>query len=95
MVNCTLCYGYGKRSYEIANASFSEDCKNCDGTGKIPFVAGWRPFEQSKENLKAATTRATENTCNIHPDCAAADAAQSNGRAIHCWSEDCEECFGY
>ena len=36
-------------------------------------------------------------TCNKHDDCDAADErARGRGskQAVHCWSEDCEECFG-
>lgn len=34
------------------------------------------------------------NHCNMHSDCAAANLAHPKGRAVHCSSDDCEDCFG-
>lgn len=60
-------------------------------------MSDWRPFEPSREAVKAAREH---NNCNRHDDCEAATAAYRNkhgrdpGVGFHCHDEDCEECFG-
>ena len=69
-------------------------------------MSDWRPFEPSLDAIKAAEREAAKNKCNLHKDCAAADAAckaaggRKNAfgdlsmRAVHCDVSDCEDCFG-
>lgn len=36
-------------------------------------------------------------SCNLHADCDAEDAKRkvaTGSRASHCWTEDCEDCYG-
>lgn len=76
----------------------------------------WRPFEPSSEEIDrikkerdSGSRKIAElmgNRCNLHDDCAAADArvAAAGGRisrdgsrmmsAVHCSIDDCEDCFG-
>lgn len=66
----------------------------------------WRPFESSKDEAKRIEDDRDRNRCNLHDDCAAADAsvAAKGGRmdrdgfrhmhAFHCSSDNCEDCFG-
>ena len=59
------------------------------------------PYQQvlgQSDKAQAMTVVLAEvKTCNKHDDCDAADErARGRGskQAVHCWSEDCEECFG-
>lgn len=66
-------------------------------------MSDWRPFEPSREAVKAASEH---NRCNLHDDCETADEkcraaggrvdrdGFSYMRAFHCHTEDCEDCFG-
>lgn len=63
----------------------------------------WRPFEPSRDALKAIERERAKNTCNLHDDCASADDAvrEKGGRrtragdkvhfAFHFNIEDCED----
>ena len=52
-----------------------------------------RPPHTPDPDLLPTATR----WCNLHADCGAADKrAQERGacKAVHCWTEDCYDCFG-
>jgi hypothetical protein len=101
MVTCKLCEGWGKRYETVVEHTIEKQCSACEGLGKVPWVANWRPFEATKETIQAGRAY---NRCNLHTDCEAADAKAAEtgakgrrgvvGQAYHCWSDDCEECFG-
>lgn len=63
----------------------------------------WRPWEPSREAVRAAQEAQRENTCNRHDDCEAETLrwmARNKAKRwelpadFHCHSDDCEECFG-
>jgi hypothetical protein len=58
MVICSLCNGFGKRLETIVEYVHVKQCTACDGTGHVPHVANWRPFEATKETIAAT-----------HPNC--------------------------
>jgi DnaJ-class molecular chaperone len=49
---CPLCEGWGVLTETIVEYVRSRRCTACDGTGKVPRVYGWRPFEPCLENAE-------------------------------------------
>jgi len=47
-------------------------------------MSDWRPFEPSRDAIEEMKRAAKDNTCNMHRDCAAADAAvrRAGGRYL-------------
>ena len=89
-------YGYGNElDARLACLAYSE--AELEGKTVGVLVDFWRlrarPFIYGEELPKLPDP----NTCNIHNDCAAANAkAVANGKlwADHCHNDCCEDCFG-
>lgn len=90
MINCVRCRGAGYLYDEYAQRqgwlAAPEQCRNCDGTGKVPWPNAWRPFEPARD-----TPVEIPRSCNLHSDCDEADekVRASGGRTARCegWAE--------
>lgn len=62
------------------------------GDGKIIKPEGWKPADVGAvvEALRTPAL-APPRSCNLHPDCDAADADSKSGRALHCADGSCTD----
>lgn len=78
------------------------DCNEFDGSpnGRAKMEAAIDLVKRRagvQELTRLAEETKSDNTCNMHQDCAAADVAaraRDGRRAAHCWDDCCEDCFG-
>jgi len=83
----------GATPQEIVAALAAKQAKN-----EARVWPDWRTMSPDKaiEHDRSKDAPKVES-CNMHEDCNAADErakARGSQQAVHCWTEDCEECFG-